>query len=89
MAGLPTLITTISAMRAAAQKASADLKAWAAANPTNPAARTALDAAADIDLVLASTALETITDTSFEELKTLVVAGKSIVHHQPVDTFGG
>ena len=84
---LPQLATTLSAWHAAAVKASADLKAYAAAHPDSPAAATALAAAADIDVALNALSVIDITSTSMDELKGLVLAGKGIVHHQPVDTF--
>jgi hypothetical protein len=84
---LPSLATTLTAWRAAAMKASADLKAYAAAHPDSPAASTALAAAADIDAAVNALSVVDITSTTLDELKALALAGKGIVHHQAVDTF--
>lgn len=84
---LPSLAGTLTIWRAAATKAAAELRRFAAENPEHPAAKTAVEAAGDIEAALSAISVLDITSTVMDELKALALSGRGIVHHAATDTF--
>lgn len=88
MAGIPDLAAVLTTARTAIQRAVEAVRAQAARPDLTDEAKAALTRLADkLEAVAADTDYTRVLGTIMDELRELVMNGKSIVTHHPTDTF--